>query len=284
MQNRNDRGNLSRIAAGAFILFAILFQLSFAETFRIDVEIYPSTREDTVRLAFGAIEGATDEYDVGIDEIMPPPPPGRTYAYFWIDDSLIAQYSVDLRSANAESLRYRFAATNGIPYYTICWNHYAFPADGEFLIGAERTDTALVDDWFDMRTTDSLAFLVWGEIRYIAHSSVSETVKPERLYITAYPNPASDFFNIDGEVPRRVGADRPLPPAGTEIARGKIEDGSATPVLSVEIYDIGGHLISRTEGIPLPIRYNTATLKNGVYFVKITTEDRMGSIPILIVQ
>ena len=266
MQSKADKNRFFKVAAETFILFVILLQPVFADTFRIDVEVYPSTRADTVNLTFGAIEGATDGYDTGIDEVMPPPPPGRTYAYFWVDDPPTGQYRVDMRSSDAETLLYRFVATNGIPYYTIRWNHYAFPADGEFLIGAERTDTALVDDWFDMRTADSLAFLVFGDILYIAPSAVRETIKPDELSVRAYPNPASDFCNIAVDIPRRV------------------EKGEAVPAFWVEIYGIDGHLISRTARTSFPIRYDTTTLKNGVYLVKVTTEDRVGSIPVLIVR
>lgn len=177
-------------------------------------------------LTFGADSSATDGFDIGLDIPFFPIP--GAYGYFPVNDSAHPAYTMlgtDFRAPSQDTMAWDIMLAGGFGF-VLFWNSSAIHETGEYHIGAFNLDSLpnfFVDDWQDMRETDSIAInILGGRIRAVGApvSSIEENVLSPKAYkIGISPNPFNSSCRID------------------------IESGGAK-LESVEIFDIAGRKVS----------------------------------------
>ena len=112
---------------------------------KVDVEFWLDETTMVDLYAFGAYFGATAEYDEGVDELLPPPPPTVTPLAFLTPGAGTA-LKQDYRGLDADS--WSWILYTGSQSGCIRWNPADLPALGSFVINGE----------IDMRGTDEYCF------------------------------------------------------------------------------------------------------------------------------
>ena len=110
-------------------------------------------------LNFGADIDGTDLFDYGLDQQMPPPPPGDTpYGYFQIADTFWNELARDIRYSEDDDILwsamiFRISPVGGTANW-ISWDPEGLPEDGSFDIAwlVSETDTI----WENMRTLNRI--------------------------------------------------------------------------------------------------------------------------------
>jgi hypothetical protein len=177
-------------------------------------------------LTFGADSSATDGFDIGLDIPFFPIP--GAYGYFPISDSAHPAYTMlgtDYRAPSQDTMAWDIMLAGGFGF-VLYWNSSAIHEAGEYHIGAFNLDSLpnfVVDDWQDMRETDSIAINFFGgRIRVVGApiSPINEVVlSPNTYKIGISPNPFNSSCRIE------------------------IEYGEAK-LKSVEIFDLAGRKVS----------------------------------------
>ncbi|RKZ30871.1 hypothetical protein DRQ36_04010 [bacterium] len=117
-------------------------------------------------LFFGADPEGTDFFDYGLDQQMPPPPPGDIpYGYFETADTFWNQLARDIRSSEDDDILwsamvFRISPEGGTVNW-IYWDPTGLPEDGSFYIAWVATvDTV----WENMRTFDRIDITTPGNL------------------------------------------------------------------------------------------------------------------------
>jgi len=131
--------------------------------------VWTSETDEPLRhftLYFGADSTATDYFDYGLDQQMPPPVPGDIpYGYFLTPDTLWNQLTRDIRSSLAYEILWsatinRISSLGGTINW-ITWNPDGLPEDGSFEIAwLFAGDTT----WQNMRTIDRIDITTPGNL------------------------------------------------------------------------------------------------------------------------
>ena len=114
--------------------------------------------EYTSILTFGTDEIGTDHFDLGLDYLYAPPPPGASAFYFYIEDTIWTQLQRDIRSSYADSVLwvvYYMNIDTGSATYRIGWNSSELPSTGTYMYSA--TDLySEPTEWYSMRDTSEI--------------------------------------------------------------------------------------------------------------------------------
>jgi len=109
---------------------------------------------ETKTLGFGGDATGTNDYDPGLDVLLPPPPPGDYYPYFHISNPDFTYLRQDIRawvSPYDTGIDWTLVITNAVEIETtISWDPNDLPAEGYFtLVGGSS---------INMRTQSSAVF------------------------------------------------------------------------------------------------------------------------------
>ncbi len=203
-------------------IIIILLALTTFAFFRWQVDVEVFTLSDGNMLTFGVDSSATDGFDILID--IPYLPTPGAYGYFPIDDSTHPGYTMlgtDYRAPSQDTIIWDVMLSGGYGF-SLTWDSSEIPDSGEFLIGAFNLDSLpvyFVDEWFDMRTIDSIGINVFGGRIIVVGAPVSniweEITLPDRSGFRVHPNPFNATCRIE------------IPPESGEIG----------------IFDISGRLV-----------------------------------------
>ena len=187
-----------------FTIIIVLLALTAFAFFRWQVEVEVSSGVDSNLLTFGVDSMATNGFDIMLD--IPYLPTPGAYGYFPIDDSAYPGYTMlgtDYRTPSQDTVIWDVILSGGYGF-SLTWNSTEVPDSGEFSIGAFNLDSLpryFVDEWFDMRTVDSIGIdLLGGRIIAVGApiSAIEEKIQlPEKARIHVVPNPFNSSCRIE---------------------------------------------------------------------------------------
>jgi len=133
------------------------------------VTVWTDDPEEPLRhftLKFGADSAGTDLFDYGLDQQMPPPPPGdMPYGYFEIADTFWNQLSRDIRSSSDDLIIWsaEILRINPVGDVTnwISWDSEGLPGDGSFDIAWVVIGDTI---WQNMRSFDRIDITTSGNL------------------------------------------------------------------------------------------------------------------------
>ncbi|RKZ30736.1 hypothetical protein DRQ33_07650, partial [bacterium] len=103
----------------------------------LNLYIYPFEDDSlSSSITFGTDEAGTDYFDMGLDYLYAPPPPGASSFYFYIEDTIWTQLSRDIRSSYQDSviwIAYAMNLDTSFAEYSIGWQPSELPSSGTFL-------------------------------------------------------------------------------------------------------------------------------------------------------
>jgi len=151
-----------------------------------------------IDLHFGINENATENFDLSIDTISPPPA-FTPYAAFWI------QYFPNTLQTDMRG-----------PDSTISWNLQIFNADGKTVQISWDTGhltlppKLLLNDSLDMSAQNSTELVGNQEVKIVYHSSTAgvesqpSTMTPKSFQIIGYPNPFNTATTLEISLPKKL--------------------------------------------------------------------------------
>ena len=141
----------------------------------VDLTLYISPFGDdeyTSTLTFGVDEVGTDHFDLGLDYLYAPPPPGASAFYFYIEDTVWTQLQRDIRSSYADSVLWVAYYTNidtSSATYRIGWDSSELPSTGTYMFATTDLYSEPAE-WFSMRDISEVSIDDNGRF-YILYSS-----------------------------------------------------------------------------------------------------------------
>jgi hypothetical protein len=251
------------------LLFSLILivSVSFGQWMIEDVEFSvpaDTATFDPIYLSFGASPEATDNYDVSIDEHLPPCPPTGICIFInnESDDPLTSMLKTDVRSSEHDTIVFNISINGNTSNAFVSWEEVELPDYDGIDFSITPYDPTSEPDWSsstDMRSATSLEVAVgdYVAIRYLSSDAIkTDNVTPDRFSMfSATPNPFNSETIIKWDSTEKVAT-------------------------AIEIFDISGEKIHSTElnsSSNGNYQWRANDMSSGVYIVRMKWNDSSSS-------
>ncbi len=139
-----------------WLLMVFLFVIcnAFAQSWRYDLRIVSGSLEDTLVRTIGVDYRASDNYDDGLDVVIPVAPPSGFFSYFPISDPshpFLTMLATDIRNSSSGEKIWRIVVERDMSSSPrmVVWDRSLIPAVSSIEIGANYPGLRLKHGQYD---------------------------------------------------------------------------------------------------------------------------------------